>query len=277
MNTNLSLQRRAAALLATLALTGCTARPTDTSPAIEQLRTDAVPDPCHVVFTCHGIVWDLGARWDVKMRDEVLERGGVGLGVTYFSGPTGVWFGYGDDAPGDRIAEMADAITDLHASSGCTRPLILDAVGFSLGGEALLHAARSCRNANFRRLVLVHSSTAAFTGAARDVLATGRVGDIVSYWSPFDFATLFAPLGAGQFGLRFCGPRVENVCELHPHGPLLLHAGRRRRILDRLFDVERAGTDGGGVDRFAAALADYLEGFAQPANPAASPSERDER
>ncbi len=193
-------------------------------------------DPHHVVFICHGMLKDLGSPWSRRLRTELLEDGVIGLPVTYWSDPTGVWFNWGSVAPGRLIAETADAIVRAHAESGSERELILDAVGFSNGAEVVLRAATMFEEASFRRVILLGSSSFAFSPQPARLVREGKIGELLNCWSPIDFTTILAPIGAGQFGLHSgCSP-IENEMVLMPHLPILIGKGRRSQMRAHLLE-----------------------------------------
>lgn len=193
-------------------------------------------DPHHVVFICHGMLKDLGSPWSRRLRTELVEDGVVGLPVTYWSDPTGVWFNWGSVAPGRLVAETADALVRAHAESGSRRELIIDAVGFSNGGEVVLRAASYLEEARFRRVILFGSSSFAFSRQPGQLIDDGKIVELCNYWSPIDLTTILAPFGAGQFGLRAGDDRVTNEMKFMPHLPLFINARRRAAIRAHLLD-----------------------------------------
>ncbi|MEM7233612.1 MAG: hypothetical protein AAF517_15660, partial [Planctomycetota bacterium] len=203
-----SLWRTLLGLPLGLSLVSCvTIYPTDDLP--EKLSAGKL-DAVHVVFLCEGMMKDLGSSWDKRLQKDLHERNVVALRVGYFGDPLGVVFNWSSVAPGKRLAQLADDITEAHERSGDPRPLHLDAVSFSHGGEVLLSAASRVKKARFRKWVTINSSSFAFSGESGRWIEEGRVETIRNYWSPIDIMTLLAPLGCGSFGMRFGGPEVEN-------------------------------------------------------------------
>ncbi|MFG0317300.1 MAG: hypothetical protein ACF8XB_08510, partial [Planctomycetota bacterium JB042] len=148
----------------------------------------------------------------------------------------------------------ADALVELHARSGSTRPLDLDVVGFSAGCEALLAAFDRAERARFDRAVLVSSSSFFLSTEIVRRLDEGRVADVVAFWSPVDLTTIFAPLGAGQFGMRARSPNVRNERLFVPHSARFLGEEEIGRFRDALGRVPPPPPP----DRFDAALARLL-------------------
>jgi len=220
--------RRAAGIAAAFLLCGCAKYSVRDADLVRLERGELVPG--QVVFTCHGMLYDLGFPWDFRLRDRLSDGTGGRLAVviSYGSDATGVWFNWGSRAPGLVLAALADEIEDLHRSSGCPASLSLRAVGFSAGCEAILEAAGRMRAARLERAVLFNSSSFAFSSEPRRLIEEGRIGRIENYWSPFDLVTLLAPLGAGQFGLRPTGEGIENRCLWNTHLPPLFSSGLER-------------------------------------------------
>lgn len=205
---------------ALLAAPGC-ARLSIPDAAVAALE-DGTVDAHHVVFVVEGMLKDLGSDWEEELARGLTADGRLPITVRYWTDPTGVWFNWGCRAPGRLLAEAADALVDLHTASGSPRPLILDAVGFSAGCEALLFAFEHVGRARFRRVVFVNSSSLFLSTEAARRIDEGRVGDLVNYWSPVDGTTILAPLGAGQFGLRTGSERVTNERTFIPHSARFL-------------------------------------------------------
>lgn len=240
---------RSAPLAALALATGC-ASLSVTDDAAEQIVRGVV-DSHHVVFVVEGMMKDLGSDWEERLGRGLAEDGRLPITTRYWSDPTGVWFNWGCRAPGHRIGDAADAITDLHAASGSARPLILDVVAFSAGCEAVLFAIEHVERARFRRVVFVNSSSLFLSREAPDRIEEGRIGDLVNYWSPVDITTIFAPLGAGQFGLRARSDGITNERTFLPHSA--------RFLGDDEFGRFRASLGGavapGPPDPFTAAMA----------------------
>jgi hypothetical protein len=187
-------------------------------------------DPSTIVFTCHGMLFDLGFPWDYRLRDDLAAgpEGRLALVITYPTEPTGVWFNWGSRAPGKLLAELAEELEELHRASGCRGELRLAAVGFSAGCEAILDAAARLKKARLQRVLFLNSSSFAFSTEPARLVAEGRIGRLFSTWSPLDLVTFFAPLGAGGLGLHPEIPGLENLMLLNTHLPPLFEAGRRR-------------------------------------------------
>ena len=175
-------------------------------------------DPHHFVFVCHGMLMDLGIPWDLDVRDMMAESGCAGLVVTYWSDPTGTVLNWGCIAPGDLIAEVADALCLAHQACACNEPLRFSAIAFSNGCEALIRAADRAERARFDRWIFVQSSSISFSGEVPDLIARERVRQVRNYWSPIDLITLAGPLGAGNLGLS--GDGIENVGVARLHLPV---------------------------------------------------------
>ncbi len=183
-----------------------------------------------VVFICHGMLKDLGIPWDFRVRDEISAESPARLAIvaTYFSGPLGVWFNVGCRPPGRVIASLADAMEELHRSTGCSAPLRLRALGFSQGCEAILEAGFRMGKARIERAVFLNPSSFGFSREPRELVDRGKIGQILFGWSPFDGVTIFAPLGAGTMGIRPAGEGLENLCLWNTHLPPLFSSGRKR-------------------------------------------------
>lgn len=185
-------------------------------------------DPCRVVFIVEGMLHDLGAPWDERFQEECSEAGVLAIRLRYFASPLGVWFNWGSILPARALADLADSITDLHAASGCERPLELYGVGFSHGCEVFLRAVPDMRTARLQRLALLHSSSFAWSYAADPLVRDGRVAEPIQHWfSAIDGTTLLAPLGAGSFGMRTRNESVINHHDLRPHLARFLTASVR--------------------------------------------------
>jgi hypothetical protein len=176
------------------------------------------------------MLYDLSFPWDFRLRDRLSEGGGGRLAVviSYPADPTAVWFNWGSRAPGRILAELADELENLHRANGCPAPLSLRAVGFSAGCEAILDAASRMRAARLERAVYFNSSSFAFSDEPRRLIQAGRIGRIENYWSPLDVITIFAPLGAGQFGFQPSGEGIENHRIWNTHVPPLFSSGLER-------------------------------------------------
>ncbi len=220
--------RRARGIAAAILLGGCAKYSVRDADLARLERGDLTPG--QVVFTCHGMLYDLSFPWDFRLRDRLSESGGGRLAVviSYPSDPTGVWFNWGSRAPGRVLAELADEIENLHRANGCSAPLSLRAVGFSAGCEAILDAARRMRAARLERAVFFNSSSFAFSSEPRRLIGEGRIRRIENYWSPLDAVTIFAPLGAGQFGLHPAGEGIENHRIWNTHLPPIFSSGLER-------------------------------------------------
>lgn len=192
-------------------------------------------DPCRVVFIAEGMLHDLGAPWDERFQDECSEAGVLAIRVRYFASPLGVWFNWGSILPARALADLADSITDLHAESGCARPLELYGVGFSHGCEVFLRALPNMRTARFERLALLHSSSFAWSYAADRLVRDGHVAEPIQHWySIIDGTTLLAPLGAGSFGMRTQNGSVVNRHHLRPHLARCLTSSVRSEVQEFL-------------------------------------------
>ena len=192
-------------------------------------------DPCRVVLIVEGMLHDLGASWDERLQGECSEAGVLAIRLRYFTSPFGVWFNWGSILPGRALADLADSITDLHAESGCARPLELYGVGFSHGCEVFLRALPDMRSAHFKRLALLHSSSFAWSYAGDRLVRDGQVTEPIQHWySAIDGTTLFAPLGAGSFGMRTRNASVVNRHHLRPHLARCLTASVRSDVLQFL-------------------------------------------
>ena len=199
---------------------------------------------------------DMGSRWDRRLQSELEKDRALGLILTYWTDPLGVVFNWGSLAPGKLMAEVADEITRIHRESKSDRELIIDGVGFSSGCEALLRAARETREAKFRRMVFLNSSSFAFSGLPSSLVAEGRIQEIRNLWSPFDIVTLFAPLGAGQFGLQSKGENIHNQRILKLHSPFLINTALRNSIRSYVADERTREL---APREFGLSLTSYLE------------------
>lgn len=213
-----------------LLATGC-ARIVIADAELERLREGSV-DAGRVVFICHGILKDLGMPWDFAMRDELRAAGFVPILMTYFAEPTGTWFNWGSTSPARKLAQLADDLTRLSETCDGQTPLALCGIGFSNGCEVLLDAAALARVAHFDRLVFLGSSSFAWSPLPGELIASGRIGEIHDHWSPLDLVTLFAPLGAGSFGLRTGSDHVRHHAHWRYHLPPLLRSDRRHLMDD---------------------------------------------
>ena len=216
-------------------------------------------DPHRVVFICHGMMKDLGSQWDRKLQREIHQERALGIAITYWSEPTGVIFNWGCAAPGDLIAQVADEIERLHRTAGSGRELTIDAIGFSHGCEAILHAASRMKNARFRRVAFISSSSFAFSQHAAHLIQDGKIQTLRNYWSPIDITTFFAPIGAGQFGLHARDPAVSNEMILMPHVPYLIGSSLRKKV--RAF-ILKGSAQNPRKSEFSRSLAEYLDSLA---------------
>ena len=221
---------------------------------LDAIETQAV-SPCSVVFLCQGMLKDFGIPWDHRLAEELAQEGNVGLVIKYFTGPTGVIFDYGSVAPGKLVAELADQITRLHDESECSVPLTLRAVGFSHGSEVLARAADYAQVARFDRMVFVNASLFSWSPTIAAEVRDGTIGAIRNYWSPFDFVTLLAPLGAGALGLHTGGDATDNRITFQPHLPLFM-SGLREEVVD--YVARERETASRSDEEFARALAQLL-------------------
>ena len=235
-----------------MTLTGCACLSPPPS-LVDDLQEGRV-DAHHVVFLCEGMLKDLGSTWDRKLQAELLADGAVAVTVNYFTGPLGVWFNYGSLDPGDLLARTADELTRRHEASGSKRELIIDAVGFSIGCEVILRAASCAKRARFRRVVFLGSSSFCLSPQPMRLMREGKIGELRNYWSPLDVATILAPLGAGEFGLRL--GNVENKITAMPHIAFLIGSGVREELRSYLLEDSKPHT---GVSPFDQELADVLQ------------------
>lgn len=224
---------------------------------VRRLRTQTV-DPCQIAFIVHGMFKDTGIPWDTSLRDELSDQGQLGLVVTYWSDPIGVWFNSGSEAPAELIAGVADDISLLHAASGCPVPLSIRAIGFSNGGEVLLDAAQSLRFGPFEKVVFAQSSSFAFSSIPDRLISDGKINELEVHWSPLDVVTLLAPLGAGQFGLSSESPHVSHHRHWRWHIPPLLESSREH-YRKALFPAVNPAPWSAERVRFADDLARFLE------------------
>jgi pimeloyl-ACP methyl ester carboxylesterase len=185
--------------------------PVERTLAFETGRTS----PHRIVFLCRGMFRDMGAPWPEKLGAELARHGVTAIEVDYFTEFTGVLTNWGSVEPARLVAEAADEISEAHETSGCARPLELTVLGFSHGGEVALRAARETRRARFARVVLVQSSSFAGSRESQSLIEEGRATEVVNVWSPLDVVTLFAPLGAGEFGAAGRDVRNERVWRYH--------------------------------------------------------------
>ncbi len=220
--------------------------------------------PGEAVLLCHGMLKDLGIPWDYRVRDEIAAAAPARLAIviTYFSGPLGVWFNFGRRPPGRLMASLADAMEELHRSTGCSAPLRLRALGFSQGCEAILEAAFRMEKARIERAVLLNSASFGFSREPRTLLERGKIGRMLFGWSPFDGITILAPLGAGTMGIRPAGQGLENLCLWNTHFPPLFSSGRRRArellLTDGGPDAAAAAHTCGRDSRYRSGLAELL-------------------
>ncbi len=202
-------------------------------------QAEPAVDPCRVVFIVEGMLHDLGAPWDERLQAECSEAGVLAIRVRYFTSPFGVWFNWGSILPARALAELADSLEDLHTASGCARPLELYGVGFSHGCEVFLRALADMKSARLKRLALLHSSSFAWSYAADRLVRDGQVEEPIQHWfSAIDGTTLFAPLGAGNLGMRTRTGAVINRHHFRPHLARFLTASVRREVLQFLLGTE---------------------------------------
>lgn len=211
-------------LALSVALTGCAELLVEDR-EIRRLQTHAI-DPCEIAFVVHGMFKDTGIPWDINLRDDLSDHGRLGLVITYWSDPIGVWFNSGSDAPAALIAELADDISLLHAASGCPVPLSIVGLGFSNGGEVLLDAAADLRWTAFDRVLFAQSSSFAWSSIPARLIEAGKIGALEVHWSPIDLVTILAPLGAGQFGLWSESPQITHHRHWRLHIPPLMQSSR---------------------------------------------------
>ena len=82
----------------------------------------------------------------------------------------------------------------------------------------------------------------------------GKIGELRNYWSPLDVATILAPLGAGEFGLRI--GNVENRITAMPHIAFLIGSGFRKGLRSYLLEDSRPHP---GASPFDQGLAEVLQ------------------
>lgn len=245
-------------------LPGC-ARTLVSEDQTRRLRIGEI-DPCQVVFIVHGMLKDTGFTWDEDLRDELCDDGRLGVPVTYWSDPTGVWLGWGPRAPARLLAAVADDVARLHEAAGCPVPLRVRALGFSQGGEVVLAAAAELEVATFDRVVLSQPSSFAFSRRPSELQQAGRIGSLEIHVSPVDLVNLLAPLGAGEFGLHAANVDVNHHIHWRWHLPPILRSDRdhyRAALFEEGPDRPGAAEGRGAWTperrRFAADLARLLE------------------
>ena len=227
-----ALNGKALPYLLCVIFSGCTSLVTPPT-LLEDLEKGRI-DAHHVIFICEGMFKDLGAPWDKNLQEDLQKSGATGLYLSYFTGISGVWFNYGSIGPGNLVADTADRITQRHKESGSPRDPIIDAVGFSHGCEVILRAACLIEKAKFRRVVFINSSSLSTSSDPDRLVHEGKIQKLRNYWSPMDVVTLFAPLGAGQFGLCKSGEKITNERTCITHLAFLIGAKFRSEIISYL-------------------------------------------
>ena len=223
-----------------LLLAGCTVSYRAPDSLLEAVEDGGI-SPCHIVFVFGGIYYDLGRHWNHDLQDELAEAGRLGISVTYYCDLFGVWFNYGTTEPGRLTADMMEHISEIHQAGNCQTPLVFDAVGFSAGCEVILAAARELSNrdrapeARFRRVLFIHSSSFAWSGEIGTYIDEQIIDGATNYFSPIDIVTIFAPLGAGTFGMHSGGDRVHNEMTWMFHSAHLISEDLRDRMRESLF------------------------------------------
>lgn len=259
-------------LLCLLALASCATTVSVSDEVLAGIEQGDIA-PCAVTLCFRGMVADMGADWDESLRDRLARTGQLALPVRRFFWPHDVWFNIGTRRSAAEALALMRAIQDRRRACAVDRPVVFDAVGFSAGCEVILELLRLLEDLpaaereelRLRRVVLMHSSSFAWSGELTDAFASDVLVSAIHYWSPIDLTTLLAPLGAGEFGMRRVDGALENRMHFMPHLAHLVEPC----LLDEVQADLPAGEEraANGADRcFRASLADFLRDLPERRN-----------